>query len=310
MHAEDHDSNHLVYTRKTVNTQRLRLHSQSFIPNGYHARESAAPKCVLFTPPVGPQWIVRLPFFRRVRSTLSPFCLPKHQIASWSWSLFDGVSLELRWNPQAALRILECEVPCPLPLHSRVSFIAARPSGHMDCLHSTKLRTTQDCDPSCSKVDQHFDAISWPENGVISKYTSLFLITCGTTRLVEFTLQIGKLGSFRNALTRSSCNCKKKELRNQNCRIWFGDARVLSESTSHVPFAISTECCAKRWRMRFGSLCHQWHLEKETSTLPPSRNVCIPSRSQSPNKSACALQAGEPRSTKPATTHRGRRPQW
>ena len=227
MHAEDHDSNHLVYTRKTVNTQRLRLHSQSFIPNGYHARESAAPKCVLFTPPVGPQWVVRLPFFRRVRSTLSPFCLPKHQIASWSWSLFDGVSLELRWNPQAALRILECEVPCPLPLHSRVSFIAARPSGHMDCLHSTKLRTTQDCDPSCSKVDQHFDAISWPENGVISKYTSLFLITCGTTRLVEFTLQIGKLGSFRNALTRSSCNCKKGAIRIAAIRTAASDLAML-----------------------------------------------------------------------------------
>ena len=35
---------------------------------------------------------------------------------------------------------------------------------------------------------------------------------------------------------RSSCNCKKKR-RNQNCRLWLGDAWVLSESTPHVPFA-------------------------------------------------------------------------
>ena len=39
MHAEDHNSNHFVYTRKTVNTQRLRLHSQLLIPNGYAYEE-------------------------------------------------------------------------------------------------------------------------------------------------------------------------------------------------------------------------------------------------------------------------------
>ena len=36
-------------------------------------------------------------------------------------------------------------------------------------------------------------------------------MTCGMTRLAEFTKQTGKLGSFQNAWTSSSCNCKKAQ---------------------------------------------------------------------------------------------------
>ena len=60
------------------------------------------------------------------------------------WWCFCGAPLE----PSSGAANIGVRSSCPLPLHSRVSFIGATPSGYMACLHSTKLRTAQDCDPS------------------------------------------------------------------------------------------------------------------------------------------------------------------
>ena len=66
--------------------------------------------------------------------------------------------------------------------------------------------------------------------------------------------------SWDNA--RSSCNCNFSKRRNQNCRLWMGDAWVLSE------IHISEECCPHDAHSVWRS-CHQRNLEEHPPTLPP-----------------------------------------
>ena len=95
-----------------------------------------------------------------------------------------------------------------------------------------------------------------------------------------------------------------------------------SEFNSHIPLraSISRDTRAKNGHASGFALFSKRHFEKQRPTLPPqceraaSHRRELPSmkarRIQSPTKSACALQSGGPRSTRPATTHRGQRPQW